>query len=114
MTNPWNPYDTPEVSQYREKQREEYTTYVATRDLMVGNALGFRDGDPVPKSTVENPLCPWLEDGGVVKRDGKDGRAVLERTGQNTDASGDEPAKTEAAPKTTRTRSAATATGGNE
>ncbi len=33
-------------------QSKEYGQYVATQDIYIGNALAYREGDPVPASNV--------------------------------------------------------------
>jgi hypothetical protein len=42
-----------ELEAYRQAQLAEYQQYVAATDIYAGQALAYREGDPVPKSNVE-------------------------------------------------------------
>ena len=55
-------------------QAAEYGAYVAADDIMVGGALAYRAGDPVPVSNVERHK--YLEAGMVVKTGTKAADAV--------------------------------------
>lgn len=55
---------------------EDHYGFVATRTIMCGNVAGFREGDPVPDSTVEE--MGLLDSGDVVRRDEWQGRPADE------------------------------------
>jgi hypothetical protein len=112
MADNWNPYDTPEIAEFRKAQVEEYTAYVAVEDLFVGSALGYRRGDPVPKSIVEAEGNPWSKQGKVVPRRGDEGLAILEETGLLTDD--DAPPAEAPKAKATTVKASSTTKGGGE
>ena len=63
MTDPFTADQ--ELQDYLAAQIKEYSTYVATADIYVGNALAYRAGDPVPIGNVE--LHGYDKDGLVAK-----------------------------------------------
>jgi hypothetical protein len=77
MTDPFTA--DPELQAYHAAQVKEYSTYVATQDIHVGNALAYRAGDPVPVSNVEKH--GYDKQGLVAKTSSKAGKAA---TGEET------------------------------
>lgn len=55
---------------------EDIYEFVALRDIAIGNVVGFREGDPVPASTVEERGLLDSED--VCRRDEWQGRPETE------------------------------------
>ena len=47
------PDPTAEAAARQKEQEKEYGTYVAVNPIMIGNALAFNTGDPVPAGHVE-------------------------------------------------------------
>lgn len=66
----------------RAEREAEYGEYVAITDIPWGTVKAFTPGMRVPKSTVER--LKWDEMRLVAKRDSKEAREVLERTGTST------------------------------
>lgn len=58
-----------------EAQAKEYGTYVATEQILIGGALAFRKGDPVPKSHVDREV---VESSQVAKATTKAGQQAVE------------------------------------
>lgn len=57
--------ETPdELEQYKRNQLIEYSEWVAAQDIYAGTALAFREGDPVPSSTVK---AQAFDKNGLVK-----------------------------------------------
>jgi hypothetical protein len=63
-----------ELQDYIAAQTKEYSTWVATQDIHVGNALAYRTGDPVPISNVEKH--GYDKQGVVAKTSSKAGKAA--------------------------------------
>lgn len=72
--------DLAAVEARRAEREKEYGQYVAVGPIPWGTVLAFNPGDPVPVSTVER--LKWDELGLVAKRSSKEGRKVLEDSGQ--------------------------------
>lgn len=58
----------------RQRQEAEYGTYVAAKPINIRGARAFNEGDPVPKSHVENGV---VSEDDVVKQSTKAGKAAI-------------------------------------
>ena len=67
--------DTPTTAvQLREVLGEEWSSYVATTSIDIGGARAFNEGDPVPKSHVDNKVVQGWQ---VAKRGTKAADAAV-------------------------------------
>jgi hypothetical protein len=75
MTEPFDPYaENPALAEYKAAQEKEWGEWVAAQDYYVGVALAARRGDAIPTDNVKKHKLD--EQGIVVKRNSKEGRAI--------------------------------------
>lgn len=60
--------------EYRQRQADEYGTFVANKPITIRGARAFNEGDPVPKSHVERGV---VSEDDVVKASTKAGKAAI-------------------------------------
>lgn len=78
--------DDPALAAYREAQIAEYEEYIAAQQILVGTAVAYNYGDPVPVSNVK--AHGYDVDGLVLKLDRKSGEYKPVKSTKSTSDTG--------------------------